>query len=140
MSLLDRNAAHVVLVQLQKSERDERGRRIMRPYGKRIRVRCSREPVRDWSSAEETTSGGLQVLDLTIIKTRRWPGDIHSLVFWNGQMHETVGVPQDFSRGKRTKHWRITVKWVGEDPDPDAQVEPDPEFDRTPPAETEPTP
>ncbi|WP_100813016.1 hypothetical protein [Microbacterium lacus] len=115
MSLLDRRAPHVVYVQNRKTERDNEGKRIMVDVGPRIAVRCMHEPVRDWSSAEETPTLGLQVTDLKIIRSRLWPGDIHSHVYFDGGVHETVGAPQAHSVSRRTRHHRITVRWIAKE-------------------------
>lgn len=127
MSLLTRRAPHKVWVQLREAGRTKTGGRIYTEVGDRIMVRCAHEPVRDWSSAEENQSAGQQVLDLTIIRARTWPGDINSHIFWDGDFYETVGAPQQYSIGKRTAHWRVTVRWVGTDPNPERNVEPEPE-------------
>lgn len=83
----------------------------MLPDGEPITVGCLAEPVRDWSSSEEQQSNGLQILDLIIIRAREWPGDVHSIVEYEGGLYETVGAPQRHHASKRTGHWRVTVRW-----------------------------
>lgn len=112
MSLLGRRAPHLVHVQNRVMTRNERGLPVMTPVGDKIPVRCMIEPVRDWSSSEEVQTIGLQVVDMGIIRSRLWPGDIHSHIEWNGNLYETVGAPQHHSVSKRTGHHRITVKWL----------------------------
>ena len=129
MSLLTRKAPHKVWVQRREKVRDAAGARVNVDVGDRIRVRCAREPVRDWSSAEENQTAGQQVLDLTIIRSRTWPGDINAFIFWGGDMYETIGAPQEYSIGRRTAHWRITAQWIGTDPHPELNVEPAPSDD-----------
>lgn len=115
MSLLDRKAPHVVEVQNRAMIRNEDGARVMQNDGPRHTVRCMHEPVRDWSSAEESTVNGLQMVNLVVIRSREWPGDVHSHVFIDGEKYETVGAPQRHSVSRRTRHWRITVRWIGKD-------------------------
>lgn len=124
MSLLTRKAPHKVWVQRRKAGRSTSGARVYTDVGDRIMVRCGHEPVRDWSSAEENQTAGQQVLDLTIIRAREWHGDTNALIFWGGDMYETVGNPQQYSFGRRTAHWRITARWVGTDPHPELNTEP----------------
>lgn len=112
MSLLGRKAPHTVQVQKRKMVRNDRGQREYVPDGTPIAVRCMVEPVRDWSSSEEVESLGLQVVDLAIVRARKWPGDINSYVLFDGAEYETVGAPQRHSVSKRTGHHRVTIKWL----------------------------
>ncbi|MFJ4173407.1 hypothetical protein [Microbacterium sp. NPDC089696] len=112
MSLLGRKAPHVVYVQKRKMVRTERGGRDYELDGTPIPVRCMVEPVRDWSSSEEVESLGLQVVDLAIVRARKWPGDINSYVTFEGAEYETVGAPQSHSVSPRTGHHRVTIKWL----------------------------
>lgn len=114
MSLLDRKAPHTVQVQNRKMGRDERGMQVFVPDGEPIPVRCMGEPVRDWASAEEDRSLGLQVVNMIVIRSREWPGNVNSHVLYDGGWFETVGVPQHHNVGRRTRHWRITLKWIKE--------------------------
>lgn len=114
MSLLDRRAPHTVQVQNRVMTRDQRGMQVFSPDGAPIPVRCMVEPVRDWASAEEEQTLGLQVIDMAVIRSRRWPGNVNSHVTYDGGLYETVGVPQKFHAGSRTRHWRITLKWIKE--------------------------
>lgn len=115
MSLLDRRAPHKVQVQLREMHRNERGMQVFVPVGALITQRCMVEPVRDWSQAEEAQALGLQVVDLMVVRSRNWPGDIHSHVLWEGNWYETVGAPQHYSVSRRTRHYRITLKWLKKD-------------------------
>lgn len=112
--LLDR-APHTVHVQNRKSGRDAQGMRTYLDDGPRVAVRCLTEPVREWSTAEESMQLGMQVVHLMVIRSRTWPGDIDSHVIYDGSVYETVGVPQKFELSRRTRHWRITVRWIGKD-------------------------
>ena len=85
------------------------------PDGDRLTVACSVQAVREWSSAEEIPVNGLQLLTLTRIFARDWPGDSRSIIYWDGAEWETIGAPQHFQVGHRTRHWAITVKRRGED-------------------------
>ena len=113
MSLLTRKAPHVAWVQLRESGRTKEGTRALVAFDEPISVRCKVEPVRDWSSAEESYFAGLQVKDLRVIYARTWPGDLHSMTLIDGELYETVGQPQLYNASPRTSHYRITVKWVG---------------------------
>lgn len=114
MSLLTRKAPHTVFVQNRETIRNAQGVRIDRNLGDPIPVRCMVEPVRDWSSSEEVESLGLQVVDLGIIRSAKWPGDIKSHVIFEGALYETVGAPQRHSVSRRTGHYRVTIKWLRE--------------------------
>ena len=111
MSLLTRGR-HTVHVQNRVMSRNAGGLRVPQPVGEPIPVRCTVEPVRDWSSAEEQREGGLQILDLLIVRAQNWPGDVLSLVEHEGKWYETVGAPQHHSAGRRTQHWRVTLRWL----------------------------
>jgi hypothetical protein len=112
MSLLRRKAPHTVQVQLRETVRNAQGLRVDQNVGAPIPVRCMVEPVRDWSSSEEVESLGLQVVDLGIVRSATWPGDIKSHVIFKGALYETVGAPQHHSVSKRTGHFRVTIKWL----------------------------
>lgn len=110
MSLLTRKAPHTVLVQLREMKRNAEGVRLLTDVGEPVAVRGMGEPVRDWSSSEEQTSGGLQVLDLIIWRSKLWPGDVNSLVEYDGDTYEVVGAPQRHHAGRRTQHHRVTLR------------------------------
>lgn len=114
MSLLDRKAPHTVYIQNRVMRRNNRGLQIYEDDGDPIPVRCMVEPVRDWSQAEESEVLGLQVIDLMVIRSRRWPGNIDSHVWWEGNLYETSGAPQHHSVSRRTRHFRVTIKWIRE--------------------------
>ncbi|MDQ1113935.1 hypothetical protein QE418_003383 [Microbacterium testaceum] len=105
-----------VLVEERITTRDDGGGRITeRIIGPRRRVKCSTVPVREWSAAEEQEMLGLQIVDMLVLLATDWPGDVKSLVIKDGQTYETVGAPQHFELGRRTSHWRVTLRWLGED-------------------------
>lgn len=114
MSLLSRKAPHVANVQRRTIQRNDRGIRVPVPIGDPIPVRGMAEPVRDWASAEESREGGLQILDMLVWRSKTWPGDVHSLIEFEGKLYEPVGAPQHHSTGRRTKHWRVTLRWLRE--------------------------
>lgn len=109
MSLRSR-PPHVVEVQLMETVKTARGASEDVPVGDRITVPCSVQPVREWSTAEEHLTYGLQLLDLRRIFATDWPGTATSLVFHEGDEFETVGDPQHLSMSRRTSHWAITVR------------------------------
>lgn len=113
MSLLDK-APHTVTVIFQKESRDAAGRRVMTEVAPRQTVRCMVEPVREWSSAEEELSYGLQVTDMAVLRARKWPGNVDSHVIFNDVLYETVGAEQHFSVGRMTRHYRVTLKRLKE--------------------------
>jgi hypothetical protein len=112
MSLLGRRAPHIVLVQNRTLVRNSQGMQIMQNTGDPVLVKCMVEPVRDWSSVEETQTLGLQVLDLAVVRSKKWPGDINSHAIYKGSLYETVGAPQHYDVSPRTSHFRITLKWL----------------------------
>jgi hypothetical protein len=112
VSILD-NPPHVVMVQLMKRKQNLRGSYDDVPDGEPIAVPCTVQAVREWSSAEEIAVNGLQLLTLTRIFSRTWPGDSRSVTYWDGHEWETIGEPQHFQVSRRTNHWAITVKRRG---------------------------
>lgn len=113
MSLLDRKAPHTVLVQKRVPHTEINGIDVYENDGDPIPVRCAVQLARDWSSAEEKYTGGLQILDMRVIYSRTWPGDAHSHVIWEGEIYEMVGDPGQTSMSSRTTHWRITCRRIG---------------------------
>lgn len=114
MSLLD-NPPHTVDVQLMKPTQDKRGAYATLPDGEPITVPCSVQSVREWSTAEEDSTHGLQLFTLVRVFSRHWPGDVRSIVFWDGYEWECVGAPQHRSMGRRTQHYVVTLKRRWED-------------------------
>lgn len=114
MSIL-RDPPHVVQLQRMKRSQSVRGTYEDVPEGEPIDVPCSVQAVREWSSAEEIPVDGLQVLTLCRVFAADWPGDIRSIVRWDGHVWETVGDPQHFTQGRRTHHWAVTIRKRGED-------------------------
>ncbi len=96
--------------------RDDSGARVTeRIIGPRRQVKCSTVPVREWSAAEEQEMLGLQIVDMLVVLAKDWPGDVKSIVVKDGRAYETVGAPQHFDLGRRTSHWRVTLRWLGTD-------------------------
>ena len=42
-----------------------------------------------------------------------WIGGPHSIVIWNGQEYDQVGIVKKFGRGRRTKHEVVKIKARG---------------------------
>jgi hypothetical protein len=115
MSLLTRKAPHTVLVQNRRVERDEAGRRVWVPDGDPVAHRCAVQVARDWSSAEETAGApGLQIIDMRVILSKTWSGDVNSYVYWEDDVYEMIGAPQPLTMSRRTSHWRITMRRLGD--------------------------
>jgi hypothetical protein len=112
VSILDR-PPHVVTVQNMARVKAVRGGWEDVPDGDPIEVPCAVQAVREWSTAEETPVYGLQLLTLARIFTRDWPGDVRSVIYWDGGEWETVGSPQHFQQSPRTTHWAVTIKLRG---------------------------
>lgn len=106
------NPPHVVEVQLREHVQSGRGYPEDVNVGDRIPVRCSVQPVREWSTSEEYLDKGLQLLDLRRVFATHWPGDHRSLVYFEGDEFETVGAPQHNNMSPRTAHWAVTLRWV----------------------------
>lgn len=113
--LLDKGAPATVEVQNRVKTRDASGARVYVNVGDRVPVDGTAEPVREWSAAEESQTLGMQVTNMLIFRSRKWPGDLNSHVAYEGHLYETVGVPQKFGMSRKTKHWRVTLKWIGTD-------------------------
>lgn len=116
MSLLDRNAPHVVYVLNRTEARDASGRRVYVP-GAFTPHRCAVQPARDWSSAEESVTAGLQLIDLRVVLSREWSGDENSHVYWDGDVYEMIGAAQPQKMSRRTRHWRVTMRRIGTVPE-----------------------
>jgi len=106
-------APHTVMVQKRAKQTGERGERLYANDGRPIAVKCVVQPVREWSTAEETMADGLQLLSLLRVFSRDWPGDLNSQVLWKGDRWETVGDPQHHHISPRTAHWEITLRRLG---------------------------
>lgn len=115
MSLLD-NPPHKVEVQLMETVKTDRGASEDRPVGDPIVVACNVQPVREWSTAEEHSQYGLQLLELHRVFSRDWPGDYKSLIYYRGFEHETVGSPQLHNVSPRTKHYAVVIRTRRKDP------------------------
>lgn len=115
MSLLD-NPPHVVEVQLRENQKTGRGASEPVAVGDPIKVPCSVQPVREWSTAEEYENFGLQLLDLRQLRARNWPGDYLSLVYHAGDEYETVGDPQVLNKSPRTRHTQVVLRRRRRDP------------------------
>lgn len=105
---------HNVTVQRMRLADDGRGGFHDAPDGAPIVVPCSVQSAREWSTAEESYDGGLQVLDIVRVFARDWPGDVRSVVYWDESEWETVGSPQHFSMSAKTSHWAVTLKRRGD--------------------------
>lgn len=90
-----------------------RGAYQEQPVGDPIEVPCTVQAVREWSTEEEIRVEGLQVLTLARLFARSWPGDVNSIVTWDGHEWETVGEPQHFQVSRRTNHWSVTLRKRG---------------------------
>lgn len=109
---------HTVIVQRRKRGRIN-GISGLIPDGDPVVIRrCSVQSVREWATAEEEYTHGLQLLSMRRVFTRTWPGDVNSLVYFAGGEFETVGDPQHMDGSPRTEHWVITIKWLGDAPPP----------------------
>lgn len=116
MSLLDRRAPHVVQVQRRENVVSARGKPELTPVGSLIAVRCAVQGAREWATEEETRDVGMQVLSIRRVFAREWPGDINSLVYIDGDMFETIGDPVRASMSRATRHWAVTLRWIGRAP------------------------
>lgn len=125
MSLLDARAPHIMEVQLREVQATgSRGASELIPVGDPIVVRGSMQPVREWSTAEEYPYKGMQVLDLWRAYARTWPGNMDSLVYFQGEKYESVGNPSRRGMSRFTAHTVVTLKWLGKDDRPDAETKP----------------
>ena len=112
MSLLTHKAPHTIQVQNREYYRDEQGMRVARNVGQPITVKGMAEPVREWSSAEESHANGLQIIDLILWRSREYPGNTHSHILYEGEWYESSGAPQHFNSGRRTRHYRVTLRRI----------------------------
>lgn len=109
---------HDIVVQPRKINRIN-GRRAYVNDGPPVMVkRCAVQSVREWATAEEDHTAGIQYLSMRRVFSRTWPGDENSLVYVNGGEFETVGDPQHMDGSRRTEHWVITIKWLRDTPAP----------------------
>lgn len=124
MSLLDSRAPHVVEIQNRVMVTTSRGAKEFQDVGPLVSLRCSVQPVREWSTAEEHLYKGMQVMDLKQIFARRWPGDIHTLVYFRGDVFESVGQPGKRGMSRATAHATVIVRWIKKDDRPDFELSP----------------
>ena len=117
MSLLTSRAPHVVWVQHRVRAGNGRGVSELVNVGSRVRVRCSVQGAREWSTEEETHTRGLQILSIRRIFSKTWPADVNGLVYYKGQEFETVGDPVEQAMSRNTAHWSVTVRVIGDDPE-----------------------
>lgn len=96
--------------------------------------RCSVQSVREWATAEEVLTYGLQLISMRRVFSRFWPGDVNALVYFAGGEFELVGDPQFMDQSRRTRHWVTTIRWLGDKPAPTIPdpVVPVPDEDETP--------
>lgn len=114
---------HSVIIQPRKTERID-GRRIFVVDGPPVLIRqCSVQSVREWATAEEVLTYGLQLISMRRVFARKWAGDVNALVYFDGGEFEVIGDPQNMDGSPRTKHWLTTIRWLGDKPAP---VIPDP--------------
>ena len=69
-----------------------------------------------FGQAEDVRTGGTVVnSDYVIMKALvpRWVGGPHSIITWDGNEYDQVGVVRTYSRGARTKHEIIKLKARG---------------------------
>lgn len=116
MSLLDRGKHPVLVIPRVNETSPLRGLKTWVVAAAPTLVKCAVQPVREWSTSEETFTDGIQMLDLRRMFTRDWPGDINSHVIADGVLYESVGAPQHQQMSGRTKHWAVTLRNVGTPP------------------------
>lgn len=105
---------HSVIIQPRRVERTA-GMSSYVDDGPPIQINhCSVQSVREWATAEEIYASGLQLLSMRRVFAREWPGDVNSLVYFDGGEFETVGDPQRMDVSRRTFHWVVTIKWLGQ--------------------------
>ena len=124
---------HTVVIQPRKITRAHGARQYVND-GPPIEVKhCSVQSVREWATAEEVLTHGLQLISMRRVFSRVWHGDVNALVYFDGGEFELVGDPQFMDQSRRTLHWVTTIRWLGNAeapslaPDPDPAEGPDPE-------------
>jgi hypothetical protein len=105
MSLLS-NPRHLVQVQLRELVDVARGRTALQNVGGLLPVRCNVQPL---SSADRLVYGGATADTMRSITAVTWPGDLNSLVIFDGIEWDTYGDPQFFKMSPRTAHWEIRI-------------------------------
>lgn len=89
------------------------------PDGDPIKVICSVEGRQNQAgmfanSGQEDVpqdQGGLTEITPIQIIAREWPGDIHSQVWYDGDMYDTIGSPVERKHGTdRSRHWEIRAE------------------------------
>lgn len=109
---------HSIIVQPRKSARVN-GIRALVNDGDPFRIdRCAVQSVREWATAEELMTYGLQLISMLRVFTRVSPGDHNSLIYFDGGEYEVVGNVQRMDASKRTAHFLTTMRWLGNGPEP----------------------
>ncbi|UOR02064.1 hypothetical protein MUN77_01650 [Leucobacter allii] len=108
-------------------------RKITRVQGSKLTVndgapvllkRCDVQSVREWATSEEDLSNGITLLSLRRVFARKWVGDSNALVYFDGGVFEIVGDPQRLDRTRRTAHWLVTIRWLGNETAPTVPTTP----------------
>lgn len=89
------------------------------PDGEPVKVACSVEGRQNQAgmfanSGQEDIpqdQGGLTEITPIQIVAREWPGDIHSQIWYDGDMYDTIGAPVERKHGTaRSRHWEIRAE------------------------------
>ncbi|MFD5599181.1 hypothetical protein ACFWHR_03895 [Leucobacter sp. NPDC058333] len=106
MGLLDRTP-HIVTVQRRKRRVTPHGSSLV-AFGAPVDVSCVVRAL----SASEAADLGLTTETVHRVVSREWPGDVLSLVTYNGAKWEPIGDPLWFDGSARTQHWEVRLKRV----------------------------
>lgn len=106
MKYLDR-PQHVAAVQRRIATPSDYGS-IYADDGAPVLVPCTIRAL----SAEESEALGVTATTVYRLICRSWPGDINSLITWNGALYEPIGDPLRFDGSARTAHFEVRLKRI----------------------------
>lgn len=109
MSILDR-PKHEAIVQRREQRATPHGSALA-AVGGPVAVPCTVRAL----TAAEAAELGLGTETIYRVIARDWPGDVLSLVTWQGEQWEPIGQPLRFDGSPRTQHWEVRMKQVSPD-------------------------
>jgi len=109
MSLLDGpDTVHVQLRTLTRSV--GRAAVVLTNTGAPVEVR--RVTCRPLTQSE-AIAAGVEAVTQRVVVSRTWPGNINSLVIWDGFDWETIGDPPFYPGSRSSAHWEVRIQKAG---------------------------
>jgi hypothetical protein len=113
MSLLDRPRHRLTVQKRKAGPKDSVGNLTLVNDGAPVTVGANVHPLR----AEEILSRGLQEVVARRVVARTWPGDIHTLIYFDGYEWEQEPA-EHFDQSPTTDHFEVVIKRRGKSDGP----------------------